>query len=319
MGVALAEAAARRGADVTLVAANVSLPVSPAGRGGPGRDRGRARRGRTCGVRHARTCVLMAAAVADFRPATAAEGKLAREGSGGMELRLDGDRGRDRRRWPTSAARIRPWSASPPSTARTRSPGRARSSSARASTRSSSTTSRAPRSASTRSATRSRSSSARASTRCRSRHKEEVAEAVLDEVDALRASRRRTTRKTRRMPDSTLHALSRGDGAARGRLLRRRPRCRSPRPRARRPEKTSVREALGRAYFRNRQFAEAATEFEAVVETHPVNDYAHFCLGRALTPDRRDEARPPSPGAGLEPAARASRLPPLPRPRRRAA
>jgi Flp pilus assembly protein TadD len=49
------------------------------------------------------------------------------------------------------------------------------------------------------------------------------------------------------------------------------------------PEKSSVREALGRAYFRNRQFAEAATEFEAVVQTHPVNDYAHFCLGRALS------------------------------------
>lgn len=49
------------------------------------------------------------------------------------------------------------------------------------------------------------------------------------------------------------------------------------------PEKSSVREALGRAYFRNRQFAAAATEFEAVVETHPVNDYAHFCLGRALS------------------------------------
>jgi Flp pilus assembly protein TadD len=44
-----------------------------------------------------------------------------------------------------------------------------------------------------------------------------------------------------------------------------------------------VREALGRAYFRNRQFEQAATEFEAVVETHPVNDYAHFCLGRALS------------------------------------
>ena len=49
------------------------------------------------------------------------------------------------------------------------------------------------------------------------------------------------------------------------------------------PEKSSVREALGRAYFRNHQFEEAATEFEAVVETHPVNDYAHFCLGRALS------------------------------------
>ena len=49
------------------------------------------------------------------------------------------------------------------------------------------------------------------------------------------------------------------------------------------PEKSSVREALGRAYFRSRRFNEAATEFEAVVETHPVNDFAHFCLGRALS------------------------------------
>mgnify|MGYP000262281349 CR=1 FL=1 len=49
------------------------------------------------------------------------------------------------------------------------------------------------------------------------------------------------------------------------------------------PDKSSVREALGRAYFRNSQYAEAATEFEAVVETHAVNDYAHFCLGRALS------------------------------------
>jgi len=49
------------------------------------------------------------------------------------------------------------------------------------------------------------------------------------------------------------------------------------------PEKGSIREALGRAYFRSRRFSEAAAEFEAVVERYPVNDYAHFCLGRALT------------------------------------
>jgi Flp pilus assembly protein TadD len=49
------------------------------------------------------------------------------------------------------------------------------------------------------------------------------------------------------------------------------------------PEKSSVREALGRALFRSHRYAEAAAEFEAVVETHPVNDYAHFCLGRALS------------------------------------
>jgi tetratricopeptide (TPR) repeat protein len=49
------------------------------------------------------------------------------------------------------------------------------------------------------------------------------------------------------------------------------------------PEKSSVREALGRAYFRSGRFAAAAVEFEAVVDTHQVNDFAHFCLGRALT------------------------------------
>jgi Flp pilus assembly protein TadD len=48
------------------------------------------------------------------------------------------------------------------------------------------------------------------------------------------------------------------------------------------PEKSSVREALGRAYFRSGRFAAAAVEFKAVVERHQVNDYAHFCLGRAL-------------------------------------
>jgi tetratricopeptide (TPR) repeat protein len=49
------------------------------------------------------------------------------------------------------------------------------------------------------------------------------------------------------------------------------------------PEKSSVREALGRAYFRLGRFTAAAVEFSAVVEAHQVNDYAHFCLGRALS------------------------------------
>ena len=58
------------------------------------------------------------------------------------------------------------------------------------------------------------------------------------------------------------------------------------------PEKTSIREALGRAYFRSRRFDKAAEEFAAVVERYPVNDYAHFCLGRSLEKTgRRAEAR----------------------------
>ncbi len=60
------------------------------------------------------------------------------------------------------------------------------------------------------------------------------------------------------------------------------------------PEKTSIREALGRAYFRSRHYEKAAVEFQAVVERAPTNDYALFCLGRALMEcGRPDEARKP--------------------------
>ncbi len=88
MGVALAEAAAARGAAVTLVAANVSLGVAA------GIERidveSAAELAAATGEAFDRCDVLvMAAAVADFRPAEAAGGKLAREGSGGLELKLE--------------------------------------------------------------------------------------------------------------------------------------------------------------------------------------------------------------------------------------
>ena len=58
------------------------------------------------------------------------------------------------------------------------------------------------------------------------------------------------------------------------------------------PDKTSIREALGRAYFRAGRYAAARDEFAAVVERSPVNDFAHFCLGRSLEKTgRRVEAR----------------------------
>jgi tetratricopeptide (TPR) repeat protein len=58
------------------------------------------------------------------------------------------------------------------------------------------------------------------------------------------------------------------------------------------PDKASIREALGRAYFRAGRYAEASEEFAAVVERAPVNDFAQFCLGRSLEKSgRRDEAR----------------------------
>lgn len=60
------------------------------------------------------------------------------------------------------------------------------------------------------------------------------------------------------------------------------------------PEPTSIREALGRAYFHTRRYAEAAEEFAAIVERAPTNDYALFCLGRSLQQlGRHAEARRP--------------------------
>ena len=40
---------------------------------------------------------------------------------------------------------------------------------------------------------------------------------------------------------------------------------------------------IGRALFRAHRYNEAADEFEAVIERYPVNDFAHFCLGRSLS------------------------------------
>ncbi|MDX6677089.1 MAG: protein-glutamine gamma-glutamyltransferase [Solirubrobacteraceae bacterium] len=60
------------------------------------------------------------------------------------------------------------------------------------------------------------------------------------------------------------------------------------------PDKTSIREALGRALFGAQRYAEAAAEFEAVVERAPTNDYALFCLGRSLQQlGRHEDARKP--------------------------
>jgi Flp pilus assembly protein TadD len=47
------------------------------------------------------------------------------------------------------------------------------------------------------------------------------------------------------------------------------------------PEQGSIREALGRAYFRCGRFRAARSEFARAVELDPVNDYAHFGLGLA--------------------------------------
>ena len=56
----------------------------------------------------------------------------------------------------------------------------------------------------------------------------------------------------------------------------------------REPDKASIREALGIAYFRIRRWEEAEAEFRAVLEISPVDDYAHYALGRCLEKQGRD-------------------------------
>jgi Flp pilus assembly protein TadD len=51
---------------------------------------------------------------------------------------------------------------------------------------------------------------------------------------------------------------------------------------AREPDKASIREALGIAYFRIKRYPEAETEFRKMLELAPVDDYAHYALGRCL-------------------------------------
>ncbi|MBB5136007.1 Flp pilus assembly protein TadD [Thermocatellispora tengchongensis] len=48
------------------------------------------------------------------------------------------------------------------------------------------------------------------------------------------------------------------------------------------PESRSVREALARAQFNSRQYAEAADSFRLILDANPAEDYAYFGLGLAL-------------------------------------
>src|SRR5215208_1565732 len=50
----------------------------------------------------------------------------------------------------------------------------------------------------------------------------------------------------------------------------------------REPDKASIREALGIAYFRLRRYDEAEAEFRAMLDLSPADDYAHYALGRCL-------------------------------------
>jgi predicted Zn-dependent protease len=53
------------------------------------------------------------------------------------------------------------------------------------------------------------------------------------------------------------------------------------------PRSPIAREALGTAYFRLRRWADAESEFRALVRLTPSDDFAHFALGRALASQGR--------------------------------
>jgi Flp pilus assembly protein TadD len=76
------------------------------------------------------------------------------------------------------------------------------------------------------------------------------------------------------------------------------------------PDKTSIREALGRALFHVRRYELAAAEFQAVIDRAPTNDFALFCLGRCLQMlGRHAEARQPlALAACMQPARRDYRI-----------
>jgi Flp pilus assembly protein TadD len=57
------------------------------------------------------------------------------------------------------------------------------------------------------------------------------------------------------------------------------------------PQKASIREALGIAYFRIHRWEAAEGEFRAMLDISPADDYAHYALGRCLEKQgRRHEA-----------------------------
>ncbi len=59
------------------------------------------------------------------------------------------------------------------------------------------------------------------------------------------------------------------------------------------PEKASIREALGIAYYRITRWEAAEAEFRKLVELAPADDYAHFALGRALQKQGREREAAP--------------------------
>jgi len=87
MGFALAEEAARRGGDVTVVAANVSLPHAPGIHYIDVETAAELEQATARAFEYA-DVLLMTAAVADFRPASALDDKIKKDGREGLSLEL---------------------------------------------------------------------------------------------------------------------------------------------------------------------------------------------------------------------------------------
>lgn len=69
------------------------------------------------------------------------------------------------------------------------------------------------------------------------------------------------------------------------------------------PGKTSILEALGRAYFHLHRFRDAADAFGQVIEQRPDDDFSQFCLGRSLEKlgDKTGAARHMALAVGMRP------------------
>jgi tetratricopeptide (TPR) repeat protein len=76
------------------------------------------------------------------------------------------------------------------------------------------------------------------------------------------------------------------------------------------PDKASIREALGRALFHAQRYEGAAAEFQAIAAISPTNDYALFCLGRAMQQlgRHREACKPLALACSLRPERRDYRL-----------
>jgi tetratricopeptide (TPR) repeat protein len=76
------------------------------------------------------------------------------------------------------------------------------------------------------------------------------------------------------------------------------------------PDKASIREALGRALFHAQQYEDAAAEFQAIASNSPTNDYALFCLGRAMQQlgRHREACKPLALACSLRPERKDYRL-----------